>query len=87
MKKHPTQEQFSAHACEHWRMGDDDDPVVDYQGEWCVMFDKSLDDPTLNCAPECPEYAPWDRTIDGLLRDQQTEERPEIGMNPKEVEI
>ncbi len=77
MARYPTLEQFSEHSCEHWRMGDDNDPTVHYQGDWCVMFGKYLDDPTLNCAPDCPEYAPWDRTVEGLLRDQEINQCPD----------
>ena len=82
MARYPTLEQFSEHPpmdrgrlCEHWCMGDADDSAIEYEGEWCTMFQKPLDDPTLNCAPECPEYAPWDCRFDDLLRVKSTTER------------
>ena len=37
--------------------------------EFCVMFDKALDDLELNCNPRCPAYDPWDLTVEELLEE------------------
>lgn len=72
MRKHPTLMQFSEHPpmdrgrlCEHWQMRE--------AGEWCVMFDKALDDPTTPCHPRCKAYDPWDCNLEELLTSESEE--------------